>query len=110
MKLKLWKLKMRLRGIITVDIAPKSLLIYKLRVKGNVQKSDFEAIKKLNRCWFSGTHVAESDRIEVRYYGNLKMMLDKNINTIIFIQNNHGKAIYEVNQDLKEKYNKLLEI
>ena len=110
MKLKLWKLKMLLKGIHTVDIAPKSLLIYKLKVNGNAQKSDFEAIKKLNRCWLSGTHVAESDRIEIRYYGNLKMMLDKNINTIIFIQNNHGKAIYEVNQNLKEKYNKLLEI
>ena len=78
MKLKLWKLKMRLRGIHTVDIAPKSLLIYKLKVKGNSQKSDFEAIKRLNRCWFSGTYVGESDRIEIRYYGNLKMILDKN--------------------------------
>ena len=29
---------------------------------------------------------------------------------IVFIQNNYGKAIYEVNQNLKEKYNKLLEI
>ena len=110
MKLKLWKLKMRLRGIHIVDIAPKSLLIYKLKVKGNAQKSDFEAIKKLNRCWLSGTHVGESDRIEIRYYGNLKMILDKNRNMIIFIQNNHGKAVYEVNQNLKEKYNKLLEI
>ena len=110
MKLKLWKLKMRLKGIYTVDIAPKSLLIYKLKVKGNVQRSNFEAIKRLNRCWLSGTHVAESDRIEIRYYGNLKMMLDKNRNMIIFIQNNHGKAIYEINQDLKEKYDKLLEI
>ena len=66
MKLKLWKLKMRLKGIHTVDIAPKSLLVYKLKVKGNAQKSDFEAVKKLNRCWFSGTHFGESDKIENR--------------------------------------------
>ena len=104
------EIKNEIKGIHTVGIAPKSLLIYKLKVKGNAQKSDFEAIKKLNRCWFSGTHVAESDRIEIRYYGNLKMILDKNRNMIIFIQNNHGKAVYEVNQNLKEKYNKLLEI
>ena len=110
MKLKLWKLKMLLKGIHTVDVAPKSLLIYKLKVKGNDQKSDFEAIKKLNRNWFSGTHVAESDRIETRYYGNLKMVLDKDRNMIIFIQNNYGRIIYKINQDLKEKYNKLLEI
>ena len=110
MKLKLWKLKMLLKGVHIVGVAPKSLLVYKLKVKGNAQKSDFEAIKKLNRCWFSGTHVAESDRIEIRYYGNLKMILDKNRNMIIFIQNNHGKAIYEINQGLKEKYAKLLEI
>ena len=29
---------------------------------------------------------------------------------IVFIQNNYGRIIYKINQNLKEKYNKLLEI
>ena len=59
MKLKLWKLKMRLKGIHIVDIAPKSLLIYKLKVKGNAQKVILKLLKGLIDVGFQ-VHMLEN--------------------------------------------------
>ena len=112
-KLLLIKRKAKKEGYPIVHIPSRVMEKYRSDVRGNTKDSDMTCILKLNRNYYSGQQIHKDNKFMTVAYGCLHIHYDRINQTILKVTNYKEyscEKIGLINEELKEKLNKLYKI
>lgn len=114
-RMEILRLKMKLRkyDIELLKIKQEAIDFYKRGVKDKKHISDLEVRKRITRNWILTEHTqkiyCDTDYMKViRFYGNLKMVMNMHSGEIIYISNRKGYYKLNINETKKAELNKIL--
>lgn len=106
-------LKLRKYDIELLKIKQEAIDFYKRGVKDKKNISDLEVRKRITRNWILSEKnqkiYCDTDYMKaIRFYGNLKMVMDMHSGEIIYISNRKGYYKLNINETRKAELNKIL--
>lgn len=113
MKERMEILRLKMKGIKLLKIKQGAIDFYKRGVKDKKHISDLEVRKRTTRNWILSEKnqklYCDDDCMKaVRFYGNLKMVMNLHTGEIIYISNRRGYYKLDINETKKAELNKLL--
>lgn len=106
-------LKLKKYDIKLLKIKQEAIDFYKRGVKDKKNISDLEVRKRVTRNWILTEHTqkiyCDTDYMKaIRFYGNLKMVMNMHSGEIIYISNRKGYYKLNINETKKVELNKIL--
>lgn len=106
-------LKLKKYDIKLLKIKQEAIDFYKRGVKDKKNISDLEVRKRITRNWILSEKnqkiYCDTDYMKaIRFYGNLKMVMDMHSAEIIYISNRRGYYKLDINETKKAELNKIL--
>lgn len=106
-------LKLKKYDIKLLKIKQEAIDFYKRGVKDKKHISDLEVRKRITRNWILTEHTQriyyDNDYMKaIRFYGNLKMVMNMHSGEIIYISNRKGYYKLNINETKKAELNKIL--
>ena len=106
-------LKLKKYDIKLLKIKQEAIDFYKRGVKDKKNISDLEVRKRVTRNWILTEHTqkiyCDTDYMKsIRFYGNLKMVMNMHSGEIIYISNRKGYYKLNINETKKAELNKIL--
>lgn len=106
-------LKLKKYDIKLLKIKQEAIDFYKRGVKDKKHISDLEVRKRITRNWILSEHTqklyCDDDCMKaIRFYGNLKMVMNMHSGEIIYISNRKGYYKLNINETKKAELNKIL--
>ena len=106
-------IKLKMKGVELLKIKQEAIDFYKRGVKDKKHISDLEVRKRITRNWMltekSQKLYCDDDCMKaVRFYGNLKMVMNFHTKEIIYISNRKGYYKLNINETRKAELNKIL--
>lgn len=113
MKERMEILRLKMKGIELLKIKQEAIDFYKRGVKDKKHISDLEVRKRITRNWILAEHTQriyyDDDYMKaIRFYGNLKMVMNMHSGEIIYISNRKGYYKLNINETKKAELNKIL--
>lgn len=105
-------LRLKMKGIELLKIKQGAIDFYKRGVKDKKHISDLEVRKRITRNWILAKRskiYCDTDYMKaIRFYGNLKMVMNMHSGEIIYISNRKGYYKLNINETKKAELNKIL--
>ena len=113
MKERMEILRLKMKGVELLKIKQGAIDFYKRGVKDKKHISDLEVRKRITRNWILTEHTqkiyCDDDSMKaIRFYGNLKMVMNMHSGEIIYISNRKGYYKLNINETRKAELNKIL--
>ena len=113
MKERMEILRLKMKGVELLKIKQEAIDFYKRGVKDKKHISNLEVRKRITRNWILSEKnqkiYCDTDCMKaIRFYGNLKMVMDMHSGEIIYISNRKGYFKLNINETKKAELNKIL--